>query len=357
MKRVVFLVFFLVVAFTAMAQFPAVTIPGSQVRKIQSYIVNQEYELHVLLPANYSEAKKYPVVYLMDSQWDFPLAKSIYGQQYFDGFIPELIIVGVTWGGANPNADSLRARDYIPTGNKKILQGANQFLLFMKTELFPFIEKNYAADPNNRTLMGCSLGGLITLYALFTHGEMFNGYIAASPAIGWNNEAIYTFEKEYFEAESRKPVRLYMTIGDVENNVPGFERLSDFLYKRNYQSLQLKTKVLENTGHSGTKSETYTRGLQYVFERPVINISESALQKYVGKYGTTTGNMLEVKIESGKLVAYFSPTRKYFLKAASTSHFYSMAEFLNVIFEINNENITGLTMERYGSSKWLAKIN
>jgi predicted alpha/beta superfamily hydrolase len=181
----------------------------------------------------------------MDSQWDFPLAKSIYGQQYFDGFIPELIIVGITWGGVRPNADSLRARDYIPAGDKKVLQGANRFLLFMKAELFPFVEKSYAADPNNRTMMGCSLGGLITLYALFTHTEMFNGYIAASPAIGWNNEGIYKFEQEYFRAKLTKPVKLYVTIGGVETNVAGFENLSDFLSKRKYHSLQLKTKCLK----------------------------------------------------------------------------------------------------------------
>lgn len=54
--------------------------------------------MHELLPGGYAAStKKYPVVYLMDSQWDFPDLKSIYGQQYFDGFIPELIVVGVTW--------------------------------------------------------------------------------------------------------------------------------------------------------------------------------------------------------------------------------------------------------------------
>ena len=175
-------------------ELPRVDIPGSQVQKITSQIVaGQEYELDILLPGGYKTSnKKYPVIYLMDSQWDFPLVKSIYGQQYYDGFVPELIIVGVTWGGVNPNPDSLRARDYTPTIEARLPQsgGADKFLSFMKDELFPFIETNYKADNNNRTLMGCSLGGLITLYALFTHTDMFTGYVAASPAIGWSNELI-----------------------------------------------------------------------------------------------------------------------------------------------------------------------
>src|SRR5690349_19314217 len=99
------------------AQFPRVTIPGSEVRKITSKIVaGQEYELQIMLPAGYKDSdKKYPVVYLMDSQWDFPLVSVLYGYHYYDGFIPELIIVGVTWGGDHPNYDSLRGRDYTPT--------------------------------------------------------------------------------------------------------------------------------------------------------------------------------------------------------------------------------------------------
>ena len=49
-----------------------VEIAGSQVRKIRSSIVNQEYALQIMLPPGYENSNKnYPVVYLMDSQWDF----------------------------------------------------------------------------------------------------------------------------------------------------------------------------------------------------------------------------------------------------------------------------------------------
>ena len=128
----------LLLAFTvnAYAQYPKVDIPGSEVRKITSKIVaGQEYELQIMLPGGFKNSnKKYPVIYLMDSQWDFPLLKCLYGEHYFDGFVPELIVVGVTWGGVNPNPDSLRARDYTPTNETRTKQsgGADKFLLFMK---------------------------------------------------------------------------------------------------------------------------------------------------------------------------------------------------------------------------------
>jgi predicted alpha/beta superfamily hydrolase len=94
----------------------------------------------------------------------------LYGQHYFDGFIPEMIIVGVTWTGKNANPDSLRARDYTPTNEKRLPQsgGADNFLSFMREELFPFIESNYKAEATDRILMGCSLGWFVyDVYAFY----------------------------------------------------------------------------------------------------------------------------------------------------------------------------------------------
>ncbi|HRI23925.1 MAG TPA: alpha/beta hydrolase-fold protein [Ferruginibacter sp.] len=341
------------------AQFARVNIPGSEVRTITSSIVaGQEYELHIMLPGGYTNStKKYPVVYLMDSQWDFPLVKSIYGQQYYDGFIPELIVVGVTWGGTNPNADSLRVRDYTPTndGRQKQGGGADQFLSFMKNELFPFIEANYKADGNNRSIMGCSLGGLITLYALFTHTDMFRGYAAASPAIGWDRELIYQYEKKFFEGNNTLPVRMYMTIGDVERSAPGFEKFAKHLESRNYSSLVSKAKLLENTGHSGTKSETYSRGLQFIFERPRLELDAVSLNRFAGMYQTTNGNKLEIKNEGGRLVLYFSPGNKYMLYAAGETEFYATTEFFNIHFQTQRGAVQGFRLDRYGSSQFITK--
>lgn len=360
MKRTIVL---LLIAFSlnAYAQYPKVDIPGSEIRKITSSIVTgQEYELQVLLPGSHKTSnKKYPVIYLMDSQWDFPLLKCLYGEHYYDGFIPELIVVGVTWGGVNPNPDSLRARDYTPTKEARLPHsgGADKFLAFMKEELFPFIEKNYKADNNNRTLMGCSLGGLFTLYTLFTQPELFTGYAAASPAVGWDREALYKYEKEFAEKKLSKPVRVYMTIGDVERSRPAYERFAAQMTSRNYTSVSLKSKILENTGHSGTKSETFGRGMQYVFEKPKLNLDANVLGKYVGTYQTANGNKIEIKNEDGKLALYFSPTNKYVLYSASEKDFYSTSEFFNLEFKNEGEKPGGFQLNRYGNSQFMTKTN
>jgi len=286
------------------AQFPVVNIPGSQLRKITSSIVaGQEYDLHIMLPGGYAASNKsYPVVYLMDSQWDFPLVTALYGEQYYDGFIPQMIIVGVTWGGKNPNPDSLRARDYTPTNVRGTPQsgGADKFLSFMKEELFPFIEKNYRADKNDRTLMGCSLGGLFTMYALLTQPGMFQRYVATSPAFMWDNAVLYQYEKKYAANKNNPPAKLFACVGGVERSVPSFQKLSQYLNDQHYSTLQIEARVLENTGHSGTKGEGYARGLQYVFKRPSLQLSDVVLEKYKGKYQLPNGSTAELKTENNQ---------------------------------------------------------
>ena len=350
-----------VIAIKSFSQYPRVDIPGSEVRKLTSSIVSgQEYELQILLPGGYKTSNKnYPVIYLMDSQWDFPLVKSLYGQHYYDGFIPELIIVGVTWGGVNPNPDSLRARDYTPTKDARLPQsgGAAKFLSFMKEELFPFIEKNYKADNNNRTLMGCSLGGLFTLYTLFTQPELFTGYAAASPAVGWDREVLYKYEKEFSEKKLLKPVRVYMTIGDVERSRPTYERFATQMTGRKYASVALRSKILENTGHSGTKNETFGRGMQYIFEKSRLNLDAAVLNKYVGSYQSLNGNKVTIKNEDGKLALYFSPTNKYVLYSASETGFYSTSEYFNLEFKNKEGKPSGFQFNRYNNSQFMTKIN
>jgi predicted alpha/beta superfamily hydrolase len=361
MKKIFLILFIVGLFIQAKAQYARVDIPGSETRKISSSIVTgQEYELQILLPGSHKNSnKKFPVVYLMDSQWDFPLLKSLYGQHYYDGFIPELIIVGVTWTGTWSNADSLRARDYTPTNEGRLKQsgGADRFLSFMKKELFPFIESNYKASGENRTLMGCSLGGLITLYALFTQPELFTGYAAASPAIGWDREVLYKYEKEFSQKKLPHPVRVYMTIGDVERSLGAYERFAATMTNRNYPGANVVSRILENTGHSGTKTETFGRGLQYIFERPKLKLDEAVLKNYSGSYEQPNGSKIELKSENGSLVLYYSPTNKYSLYASDQSCFYATSEFLNIQFKMNVGRPEGFQLNRYGSSQFFKRVN
>lgn len=360
MKKLLLIAFSMFISEIMIGQSTEVTIPGSQTKTFTSSIVNgQEYVLQISLPAGYATSvKKYPVVYLMDSQWDFPLLTALYGQQYFDGFIPEVIIVGITWGGEHPNPDSLRARDYTPTNEKRLPQsgGAAKFLSVIKKEIFPWVEKEYRVDTNDKTLIGCSLGGLFTMYTLFTHPDMFNRYVAASPAFTWDNNVLYKCEEQYHANASNPPAKLFMCVGGVETSVPEFGKLNSFLNNRHYSNLEIESKVLENTGHSGTKGIGYEKGLQFVFKHPSIQLSAAILNQYKGTYKLNDGMMIQINSDNGLMTASVA-NNTFKLLAASETDFYLTSSFLNIHFVKDEKgNVEGFQLNRYGSSEFAKKF-
>jgi predicted alpha/beta superfamily hydrolase len=338
---------------------PQVEIAGTQLLKIPSTICNQEYVLYINLPRGYDDTTKmFPVLFLVDAQWDFPLVQAIFGEQYYDGFIPGIVIVGITWGGKNPDYDKLRARDLTPTDISHTGQFGNapNFLAFIKKELIPFVESKYRVKKDDRTLVGSSFGGLFTLYALFHESETFNRYILTSPSLGWDDGITYTYEKKYAEKKTDLPVRIFMAIGEYEG-VSDFQKFVDHMKGRNYKNLELRTKVLEGMGHSGGKAEGYTRGLQSVFSRTSISVSPAILDQYIGAYEINPQFRIKLIRENEHLVAVAPDDTKIIAYAETEKDFYVKGQYLLVHFvKDKTGKVTGFQMERYEGESFIKKI-
>ena len=54
---------------------PRVTIPCSELRQLKSTATGRDYDLYIRLPNDYEKFPKvkYPVLYLLDAQWDFKM--------------------------------------------------------------------------------------------------------------------------------------------------------------------------------------------------------------------------------------------------------------------------------------------
>jgi predicted alpha/beta superfamily hydrolase len=249
---------------------PQVTIPNSAVRTLKSAHTGRTYDIYVRLPEEYTqnEARSYPVLYLLDGQWDFKLLDSIYGGLYYDQFIPEIIIIGVTYAGDNPNYEALRAMDYTPAAENSTpgTGEAAKFLAFLKEELMPLIETNYRADASRRLLMGSSFGGSFALYTLFTEPELFSGYVAASPAVTFGNRAIFKQEAEYASQHQNLPVKLYLSVGELEPLASPVKAFIEVMSKRGYQRLTMETQIIAGERHASNKPEAYNRGLRFVLQ-------------------------------------------------------------------------------------------
>lgn len=341
------------------AQLPKVTIAGTQMTSIQSNITGENYDLYINLPRDYQDTTKtFPAIYLIDAQWDFPLVSALYGQLYYDNFMPSAVVIGITWSGSNADYDSLRARDFTPTTENKPAKYGNaaNFLQSIKKEIIPFIEKKYRVSPMNRTLMGSSFGGLFTLYTLFNETNVFSRYILTSPAILFDKSVIYNYEKKYAEKKSKLPVRLYIAIGSYED-VAALQKFIDTIKSRHYKGLKLRLDVIEGMGHSGTKAYGFSRGLKFAFSRSYIKLSPEILKQYTGTYQYDSKNKVQLIIKNNHLTFTNPDDRTFILWAKTPQDFFSEGFYGIVHFKKDEKGkVLGFEFEQYTGKQFIKKV-
>ena len=328
-----------------------VEMPGTHLLTVHSSIVGRDYDLYVGFPRHYADTtRRFPVVYILDGQWDFQLVNAINGGQYYDGFIPEVILVGITWGGEHPNYDSLRTQDLTPTSIKEVPSTGNgpKFLASIKGELIPYIDSKYRTDKTDRALMGSSLGGLFTLYAMFHETDLFTRYVLTSPSLTWDNNVLSSYEASYHTQHSRLPARLFMAVSALEGSEATFGKFVDRLKSRKYQDLQIETRVLEGMGHAGSKPEGYARGLQSAFSRASKNIDPSKFNAFVGKYRLNPQVMVSILKENDHLVLLAPDSTKIELLAESDTEFFVRGMYLLIRFHRDGAGaVTGAHVEQF----------
>ena len=205
---------------------------------------------------------------MLDGQWDFRLLDSIQGGLVYDKFMPEIIIVGITYSGDHPDYGALRAMDYTPVHDTFIPGSgeAPKFFAFLKEQLLPFIESNYRADPSQRVLMGSSFGGTFTLYAMLTEPVLFSGYVSGSPIVTYGNRFAFQQESDYASNHKDLPVRLFLGVGELEEMAGPVQEFIRVLHGRSYTGLEMETRIIEGERHAGNKPELYNRGLRFIFQ-------------------------------------------------------------------------------------------
>lgn len=260
-------------AMSADAPLPGYVVPRSTVHTLPVNAAGRQYALFVGVPVSYAKdpTKRYPVVFVTDGYWDFTKLASIHGPLVYDKVAPEFIIVGMGYAGENPNFDVLRRWELSPVsfgGSPDDSGHAKDFLDTIEKVFIPLIDKEYRTDPKHRVLAGASLGGLFTLYSMFTKPDLFESYIAATPAVGGPDSFLMKYEEEFAKAGKTLNGRLYITTG--ENEVPayaeGARRMNERIVMRKYPKLAYQFRVIDDERHAGMQIESYNRGLRFVFE-------------------------------------------------------------------------------------------
>ncbi|MBA3665371.1 MAG: alpha/beta hydrolase [Bacteroidetes bacterium] len=175
--------------------------------------------------------------------------------------------------------DSLRSRDYtyptaIPDYEMSISGQADKFLSFINNELIPDVDAKYTVDKNNRILMGHSLGGYFTVYALYqnlaTKNNLFSTYIAASPSTHYNHNYIL---KELEKLKLNNNIYTYITFGGLEDAEEGdstilkTDAVFSALTKSFKDKINYKCDNYSNLGHMDTPLPTFIKGLQWTLTK------------------------------------------------------------------------------------------
>jgi predicted alpha/beta superfamily hydrolase len=171
----------------------------------------------VYLPASYARSRRrYPVIYMHDGQnlsnpatafagtWSLPLVlRQLAGERI------EPIVVGVHHAGES------RLAEYSPFYDSRHGGGrGDEYLRFLVRTLKPRIDRGFRTQPGRRStaIAGSSMGGLISLYAVFRHRAIFGSAAVLSPALWFGNRRIF----EYVERSTARPERMYLDVGTAE---------------------------------------------------------------------------------------------------------------------------------------------
>jgi predicted alpha/beta superfamily hydrolase len=261
-------VFALLVLISSSAQAQAP--PGTTALKINSAVLGEERTILVRVPPGYETNKqRYPVLYMTDGNAHIGHTSSTVEFLAQNGRMSELIVVGIT------NTD--RTRDLSPThvtttvaGGNSALQfptsgGADKFLKFIETELIPEIEKRYRVHPY-RILAGHSLGGLFTIHAMVSRPELFNSYVAVSPALQWDNQVAVKRAEDFFKAPKEWQATLFMSLGHEPGPIEdGFFQLKQVLEKNQTKGFEWEVQQLDDEDHGSVVLRSHYLGMRKIF--------------------------------------------------------------------------------------------
>jgi predicted alpha/beta superfamily hydrolase len=276
-----------------------VTLAGTQVHRLRSEAIGQEFELRIGLPIPgpmSDPSAAWRVLYVLDGDLFFGTAlETTRLMHQLWGELPPILVVGIGYGATDPaDQAELRTRDFTPDRDDRFLAmgkqmnpgrrpllpperamgGADAFLGFLQSTVQPYVAERFPGVGETRsTVFGSSLGGLFAAHTLVTRPEAFGGYVIASPALWWHGESVFDREEAAARERDDLDAAVFLGVGALEENpaipmladfrlVTNTHRLAERLRSREYPGLTVTSQEFPDETHTSVVSAVLTRGLR-----------------------------------------------------------------------------------------------
>lgn len=263
---------------------------GTEVRTLHMDGTDRDYQVYVSLPVDYvaNPKRQYPVMFVTDANYAFPLIRSIARRvgDHGDG-TEDFILVGLSYALGETPVYS-RRRDYTPTpdgdptltsdmpGRPVVHGGGEAYAHFIKDQVFPLIARHYRADMHRKIYAGHSYGGLLGADILIHDPTMFERYILGSPSFQFGKGAEFARLHEAMATRKDMPADVLIVLGGYETLEPGSKdpryndnvdmignarRFVAELRAKHYQGLRIRMSAVPDEDHLTVFPAIITRGL------------------------------------------------------------------------------------------------
>ncbi|WP_218418297.1 alpha/beta hydrolase [Alteromonas lipotrueae] len=279
-------------------------LPTLQELTIDSSVLGEKRDLVVYLPAGYKFSQNhYPVLYLTDG--DIQGSHTVGTIDYLAKFeqIPQMIVVGIV----NPAKTRIRDLTITPSDKQSLnqLENADRFLDFVEKEVIPYVKQQYRIL-DYQILSGTSHGGQFAINAMVKRPDLFNGIIAISPSLYWNNRQLLGLAEQALK-DKKLQGRLYMSIANEEPTMTDpYQQFIDLLVSYPSEKLVATSQTFSDETHNTTVLKGQYAGLKYLFsEWPIPEGEPKTLADLQSKFASrSTLLKTHLKIPEDKVNGY-----------------------------------------------------
>jgi len=217
---------------------------------VETHTIDYKRKIGVYIPAQYKAGTEAPFMVVHDGPGAAGGYKTILDNLIQQKRIPPIILISMANGGGDAQGHE-RGKEYDNMNS--------DFADYIETEVLPRVEKTckvkLTKDPDGRAAMGSSSGGSCALIMAWFRNDLYHRVLTTSGTFvnqAWPFDAKFPdgawgFHETLIPKEPKKPIRLFMAVGDKDLLNPNIMRddMHDWVEANHRMAKVLKEKGYE----------------------------------------------------------------------------------------------------------------